>query len=263
MQTPLPESIIRQQTLSNSPFVDGFHLRILTMTTAAELFALQEIDLALDKDLARLAEIEASLVETEELVAARELVAERRAILDELKAKQRDLEWSVEEVRTKAGEIEGRLYGGTIKNPKELQDLDADLRSLKTQTRTREDSLLALLVEVDEAEAALREAETACAEVEAAWRTAQEEMLAEKARLEPEVAALQARRNAEAEGKDTAALSLYNLLRERRGGVAVAAVERGACQGCRISLPTNVLAKVRSGAGLVQCVSCERILMAV
>jgi hypothetical protein len=232
------------------------------MTTAAELFALQEIDLALDKDLARLAEIEANLVETEELLAARETVAERRAAVDELKTKQRDLEWSVDEVRTKAGEIETKLYGGTVKNPKELQDLDADLRSLKTQTRTREDALLALLVQVDEAEAALREAETQCAEIEAEWKSGQEAMFVEKAKLEPEVQVLQRKRDAEAEGKDRAALSLYNLLRERRAGVAVAAVERGACQGCRISLPTNVLTKVRSGNALVQCVSCERILMA-
>jgi hypothetical protein len=49
------------------------------MTTASDLFALQEVDLALDKDLARLAEIEANLVETEELLAAREKVAERKA----------------------------------------------------------------------------------------------------------------------------------------------------------------------------------------
>lgn len=232
------------------------------MTTAAELFALQEVDLALDKDLARLSEIEANLVETEELLAAREKVAERKAVVDEFKTRQRDLEWSVEEIRTKATEIETKLYAGTVKNPKELQDLDADLRSLKTETRHREDTLLALLVEEDEVETALREAEAECAEIEAEWKSSQEAMFLEKARIEPEVAVLQEKRDAELVGKDRAALGLYNLLRERRAGVAVAAVERGACQGCRISLPTNVLSKVRSGVGLVQCVSCERILMA-
>jgi predicted nucleic acid-binding Zn-ribbon protein len=33
------------------------------------------------------------------------------------------------------------------------------------------------------------------------------------------------------------------------------------CQGCRITLPTSMLQKARAGLGLVQCVSCERILL--
>jgi predicted nucleic acid-binding Zn-ribbon protein len=41
----------------------------------------------------------------------------------------------------------------------------------------------------------------------------------------------------------------------------VAVVERGLCQGCRISLPMSVVQKARAGAGLVKCVSCERILL--
>lgn len=231
------------------------------MTTATDLYALQEIDLALDKDVARLAEIEANLVETEELLDARAAVKGRRAAADAFKTQQRDLEWSVDEVRNKAGEIESRLYAGSVRNPKELQDLDADLRSLKTQTRSREDTLLGLLVELDEAEALLRDAETACAEIEAAWKTSQESLFVEKAGLEPEVAGLKTQRDAALEGQDRAAMGLYNLLRERRAGLAVATVERGLCHGCRISLPMSILNKARAGAGLVQCVSCERILL--
>ena len=75
--------------------------------------------------------------------------------------------------------------------------------------------------------------------IEAAWKSSQEAMFLEKAKLEPEVEVLQGKRDSELEGKDRAALSLYDLLRERRGGVAVAAVERGMCQGCRISLPMS------------------------
>jgi len=38
-------------------------------------------------------------------------------------------------------------------------------------------------------------------------------------------------------------------------------VEQGLCQGCRISLPMSIVQKARAGVGLVQCVSCERILL--
>jgi predicted nucleic acid-binding Zn-ribbon protein len=231
------------------------------MSTAAELFALQEIDLALDKALARLAEIEEALHETEELIEARGAVEEKEGVVSELRSRQKDLEWSVEEVRTKASEIEGKLYGGSVRNPKELSDLDADLKSIKSQVSKREDDLLVMLVELDEAEAELSAASAAYAEIETAWKESQGELRREKEEIQPEVERLQASREGELANIDRGTLSLYDALRQRRAGRAVARVERGMCQGCRITLPVSILQKARSGAGLVQCVSCERMLL--
>lgn len=217
--------------------------------------------MSLDRDRQRLAEIEEALTETEELMEARRSVEERRAAMTALKSRQSDLEWAVDEVRGKAGDIEGRLYGGSVRNPKELTDLQADLTSLQTHMRKREDILLALLLEVDEAEAGLREAESAFKRIAGEWKKEQGKLLREKSELEPEVERLQAKRDSLASGMDRAALGLYDVLRARRGGVAVARVERGMCQGCRITLPTSVLQRARTSVGLVQCVSCERILL--
>jgi predicted nucleic acid-binding Zn-ribbon protein len=55
-------------------------------------------------------------------------------------------------------------------------------------------------------------------------------------------------------------LALYEALRKRRQGRAIARIERNSCGGCRISLPVDTITNVRRGAGLVQCPSCERIL---
>ena len=259
MQTRAFKSIIplRRLSIRESPA----RARSSIMTIAADLHALQEIDLALDGAEGRLAEIEGQLGETVELAEARESLEARRAVAEELRSRQADLEWSVDEVRRKSGEIETKLYGGSVRNPKELQDLDADLHSLRTQTRTREDTLLSLLVEMEEAETELTKAEDVLAEIETRWDAGQRDLLAEKARLEPEAKQLRASRDAQAANMDRAALSLYQLLRERRGGQAVARVERGMCQGCRITLPMSVLQRARTGAGLVQCVSCERVLL--
>jgi predicted nucleic acid-binding Zn-ribbon protein len=85
-------------------------------------------------------------------------------------------------------------------------------------------------------------------------------MAEEKLELQPEAERLQTQRDAQASDIARAPLSLYRLLRERLRGVAVAGVERGMCQGCRITLPTNIIQKARQPGALVQCVSCERIL---
>lgn len=234
---------------------------LTSMTTAADLLDLQEIDLALDAARARLAEIEEALGETEDLIEARKAVEESRENVNKLKAQQTDEELQVEQIRDKAKKVDDKLYSGTVTNPKELGDLHADFKMLNTQADHAEDKLLGTLVEIDEASDALSKEESAFAEVQARWESDQARMRAEKAEFEPEITRLEAEREEVAAGIDPRAMSLYKLLRQRRAGVAVAKLERGMCGGCRITLPSATLTKARSGTELVQCVSCERILV--
>lgn len=232
------------------------------MTAVAELLLLQDTDQALDKALARLSEIETALGESEELISAREVATEKAAAVAVLRAQQKDLELAADEVRGKAAEIEKKLYGGTVKNPKELQDYDAELRNLKDLTRKRDDEVLTLLMQVEEADNERKAADDVVNGIEAEWRNSQEHLLAEKAQIEPEVERLRSERATQATDFDRTLISLYDLLRERRGGTAVARVERGMCQGCRILLPMSVLQRARGvGSPVIQCVSCERILL--
>ena len=231
------------------------------MTTAPDVLALQETDQALDRARARLTDVEGQMGESEELIAARQVVAEKQEVLTQLRSRLHDAEWSVDDARGKATEVEGKLYGGTIRNPKELSDLNTEFALLKAQVAKREDTLLGLLVEIEEGEAQLDNAQSSLAERDAIWQQDQASFLEEKARLEPEVADLDARRQDQLKTVDASSLRLYQLLRERHRGQAVAGVERGMCQGCRIALPISLLQKARSGVGLVQCVSCERILL--
>ena len=230
------------------------------MAIAAELYALQEIDSAIDVARATLAAVEEHLGETEELTSARAAVEEHREALRGLHDGQRDVEWQVDDARSHLTAVEGKLYGGTVRNPKELAGLNDDASILKGQLRRREDELLNHMVKVEEQEATLREAEAVLKEVEARWQGEQSDLLGQKERLEAELAELEKSRQAQAGHIDGRVQELYDLLRDRRQGKAVVKVERGMCQGCRISLPMSVLQKTRSGFDVVQCVSCERIL---
>jgi len=230
------------------------------MAIAAELHALQEIDLAIDAAQTTLAAVEEQLGETEELAAARVAVEEHREALRSLRNSQKDIEWQVDDARSHLAAVESKLYGGTVRNPKELAGLNDDANMLKGQFRRREDELLNHMVGVEEQEVALRQAEAALTELEGRWRAEQADLLSQKERLEAELIDLEGQRREQSRRIDGPVLGLYDLLRERRQGRAVAKVERGMCQGCRISLPMSVLQKARSGFDVVQCVSCERIL---
>ena len=233
------------------------------MTVAADLFALQETDLALDSALARLGETESQLGETEELTSARGWLEAATEHLRRLKSTQSDLEFEADEVRAKVATVEAKLYGGEVTDSRELSDLDADLKSIKNHLETREDALLAGLEQTEEGEAAAARAQAILSGVEARWKAAQAHLQAERGDLEPEIERLRAIREEQSAAADRASLSLYDILRDRRDGSAVATVERGMCQGCRITLPRNIIQKARNPGALVQCVSCERILVFV
>ncbi len=233
------------------------------MTVAADLFALQETDHALDAAVARLEEVESQLGESEELTSARNWLEAASENVRRLKSIQSDLEFEADDVRAKVGTVEARLYSGEVTDSRELSDLDADLKSLKKNLQTREDAFLASLEQTEEGEAVASQAQSILSEIEARWQAAQSHLVAEKAGLEPEIERLRAIRGEQSGAADRASLSLYDLLRDRRDGSAVATVERGMCQGCRITLPRNIIQKARNPAALVQCVSCERILVFV
>lgn len=232
----------------------------LTMTIAADLYALQEIDSAIEAAKASLAAVEEQLGESEELIAGRQAVEERRDALEGVSRQQRELEWQVDDLRSRLSGVEDKLYGGSVRNPKELASVQEEANILKGQLRRREDELLDLMVRGEERQAALREAEGSLAEVDGRWRQEQMELAREKERLEGELAGLEERRGRQSGLIDARVLALYDNLWERRQGRAVVKVERGMCGGCRISLPMTVLQKARSGVDVVQCVSCERIL---
>ncbi len=232
----------------------------LVMTIAADLYALQEIDSAVEATKASLTAVEEQLGESEELIAGRQAVEEGRDALEGVSKQQRELEWQVDDLRPRLSDVEGKLYSGSVRNPKELGSMQDEANILRGQLRRREDELLDLMVRVEERQTALREAEESLTEVEGRWRQDQKELTSEKEKLEGELAGLEERRRQQTGLIEARVLALYDNLWERRQGRAVAKVERGMCGGCRITLPMTVLQKARSGMDVVQCVSCERIL---
>jgi len=231
------------------------------MTSAADLFGLQEIDLGRDTRRALIADVDSRLGETEDLVAAREAVVTAAAALADLRRRQQAIEEQLEDLDAKIRPVEQKLYGGTVRNPKELTDLQREVDLFKRQRGKLDDEGLGNMEGIEAAEAAVREAKLACSQAEATWRVDQDELRETRGRAEHELARLEEERQRRVAGMDSQSLGIYEALRGVKQGRAVARIERGACQGCRLSLPTYVVQRARSAVALVQCPSCERILV--
>lgn len=233
----------------------------MSMTTAADLLALQEIDLRRESRRALLADIQARLAEAEALLAAREALAEAEAELKRAEERQREIEARLDDLDAKIRPLEKKLYDGSVRNPKELSDMQKELELLKSRRRQLDDEGLAQMEAIEAAAAAKAAAHSQLRAVEEEWQRHQDALLAEQSRVEAEMARLEEERARRAQDIERPALSLYESLRSARQGRAVARVERGACQGCRISLPTHLQQQLRAADHLVQCPSCERILV--
>ncbi|MBC7251344.1 MAG: hypothetical protein H5T62_13785 [Anaerolineae bacterium] len=232
------------------------------MHRTERLYTLQCTDSELDRVSRRLREIKASLGETEELRQARLDLEEAEKALHKLQARLRDLELENAGLGDKIKANEQRLYGGTVKNPKELTSLQEENAYLRRRRSHLEDVILEVMIEVEEAQERADGAQKHLTQVEEQWRVEQERLTAEQAELQDKLHALQERRQTLRAAVPPDDLEIYDDLRRRRGGLAVSILKEGICQGCQMSLPSSKAQQARQGDVLVFCGSCDRILYA-
>jgi hypothetical protein len=230
------------------------------MIRIADLWKLQEIDIALDASRASLSDARERLGESEELIAARALAADLAAELRHAQAEQKDIELEADDLKAKLAPVEKRLYDGSVRNPKELTDLQADLDQLKKHLSAVEDRDLDALAAFESVDAQARAATADLAAIESAWNSEQAELVARLTRLTEDISQYEAQREVQRAIIDSSILATYDNVRRMRNGRGVARLDRNLCTGCRISLPVNLVTKARAGNSIVQCPTCERIL---
>lgn len=230
------------------------------MSTPELLRQLQAADSAIDAARARLATVHAILTDRSEYEAARSDHATRTAARRTAEAEQRDLELEVATLRQHLADIEQKLYSGTIRDSRELQNLSKESTQVKGQIGSGEDRLLAVLGTAEEAAGAHTVAEQRLRTVVAERRQTEASLLEERKDLVQTIEAQQAERDRLRALIDDAALKNYDSLRRRLGGLAVAEVKQRTCQGCRVSLIAAVEQRLRQGNSVVHCQSCGRIL---
>jgi len=228
------------------------------MSVARDLNRLQEIDVDIESKEAAVRQTTARLGENETLLSARSRLAAEKAHSEELTKQQRAIEWEIDDLSAKIKAGDKDLYGGRIRNPKELSDLQQQTNALKERRGQLEDRALAVMEEVEASRQAVSSLTAELKSVEQQWQADQQRLNAELAQLKDALAGLRTQQQQARSGIEAQTLELYALIRKRRG-TAVARVEQGICRGCRISLPVSELQQARTGR-LVQCGSCSRIL---
>lgn len=228
------------------------------MSLAEQLYKLQQVDLEFQRMQQELKEVEDRLSDDKALVAAESKLVAQKEQLEDARKKQKDSEWELEDLQEKVRRIDSKLYVGTTTNPKELVNLEKEVKSLKSQIRPKEDALLVLMSQVEETEAKVRITAEEIERLKREWEQGQETLGQRKSEVETVLAKLRGDRNRLEQQIDPEAINTYERLR-LTSGQAVVKVERGKCQGCHITVPTSQWQKAKAG-DLIQCTSCSKIL---
>ncbi len=230
------------------------------MSQVLELLSLQAIDDELASYRAALADIERRLLGDDELNEARRLLIEREVTLEAARREQRRAEAEVEDISDRIAREEGRLYDGSIKNPKELTSLQHEVETQKAMRSRFEDTLIQALDNAEATNRDHRETAKAVTAHEARWHTTQDALRHEAHRLQDLITRAEAKREIQKPNVTPRGLHLYEDLRRRKGGMAVSRLNGSTCSGCRISIPDALRRKAFAPMDLAQCPNCERIL---
>ena len=230
------------------------------MSQILGLYRLQSVDTRIDQANARLEQIRAVLENSTELKAARAKLDLAHATLRESEKSLKTCEDTSEAQRIKLEQVEASLYGGRIQNPKELQDLQNDLASLKRHLASLEDKQLEAMLELEASREAHQVAEKAFQEVENRLISQNASLRGEREALQANLQNLQTERNATHSNIPPELVQKYEALRQKRRGLAVATISDNACDACGAGLTPAQAQAVRMGAQLVECPSCGRFL---
>ena len=230
------------------------------MTYVKQLYSLQELDLALDSIHSQKTKLEKELVTRLTLDQIEADLAVEREKLQETQELHRERQLDAGSLRERSSLLEEQLYSGAITNPRDLPAIELEASHVKLQLDQRDMELLELVVQADNHRVKIVAWENELADTQRAWESRRAELVDQTERLSAEQATLTAERSKLAATVDQRELQRYELLRKIKGGKAVAKVERGLCQACRMSLPTQHLQRVRAGRETVLCNSCGRML---
>ncbi len=230
------------------------------MSSIRDLVQLQELDAALVVRRTQLGEIQRRLEDTDlidDLNGQRGQLVTGSAALER---EHRAAEAEVQDARAHLGEVEGKLYGGSVKIPKELMSMQQDADMIRGQLTRSEDAALAVLGRLEQQRTALAAVENQLKLARQEHADLEADLGAQRAKLDGEVADLDNRRQGVTGKIPAVDLRLYASQYGAKQGRAVAKVERTLCQGCRVNLPAIVVQRVRAAQNLIQCPSCGRIL---
>src|SRR5436190_2437996 len=221
--------------------------------------ALQKLDTAAHDAQRRLAvEPERTRPLDTRLDAAKQQLADAKERLAANQSARREIE---KEVAVHQGRLSKfREQAMAVKTNQEYHAIQKEIGFAQGEIKTHEDHILERMLEADELTAASKRAEKTLAEEQKAVDADRKNLAAELADLRASVDRIGRERTAIVAQMDRQVVAVYDLVANRRHGIAVAEARDCICTICHVRLRPQVFNTIRRNDAIIQCDSCQRIL---
>ncbi len=172
----------------------------------------------------------------------------------------RDRERDAEDRRGRLRARERELMSGRIRNPTELMKLNHEVESMRGAVGEAEDAQLELMETQESLQAELARLSSELAAARERTASAAPGLRERLERMETELAAAEAERDATWAALPADWQVAYERVRSRVPD-PIAEVVNGQCQACRVQVTSSGMQVIRR-TGLLQCDNCGRILVA-
>ena len=224
------------------------------------LHRLQTVDLEWDEKARRYQFVKQTLVDTSEIDAQRKEHERLVAELSARRSKLRNAELELDSLVQKAREVEEALYSGAVSSPRELDNLRKDSEHLRRRISQLEDDILEGMAVVDDLAAAAQEGQERLEALEAQRARLHTALVQEYKDLRERLQELQETREDVRGQLGQPELTLYDELRKTKAGRALAPLQEGMCQICRVAVPAAKASRAQEGTAIATCEGCGRIL---
>lgn len=195
--------------------------------------------------------------------AAHDALTVLRSERDALRRAVKALDDETQSVAAKAKTVEDKLYSGKVTSPRELQDLQADLNSLRKHQRELEDRELEQMEVAERLDAEVRAAEDRLATMGRSVEGLRSAIATDESEIDTRIVELTATRAVKAHEIPAAMLADYERRRSQNRGVGAAVLVGDTCQGCRLTVPATEVDEIHhdTTGQIFACDNCGAILV--
>lgn len=177
-----------------------------------------------------------------------------KALQLKLKDKEVDLQQKEEQIK----KLQNQLY--QIKTNKEYSTMLTEIEGIKADNSIVEEEIINLMDESDGAKKKIMEEKELFKKEEASAGKEKEVCDARLKEIDSRLSVLSLQREKISPNIEKKILARYERVLKNRDGIAVVKIEEGACGGCHMNLPPQVISDVKIREDIVVCGSCSRIL---
>ncbi|HIJ79444.1 MAG: C4-type zinc ribbon domain-containing protein [Desulfobulbaceae bacterium] len=224
-----------------------------------QLRELQEIDLKISKLTEEIAAGSADIDKRKlSIDAHKETIAKLNEKIAANEQRRQELD---EELASEADRIKDRQAKlMNVQTNREYQSILKETEDAKKLNTQREESVVQLMEQIEAFKEKINEATNLCRGEEELLTEEMSKVGDQTAKLETEKLKISKARDTKAKKVNASLLKKYNVLREKRKGIAVIEVTSGVCRGCFMNIPPQLFNDLMREEKLLTCPTCNRIM---